>query len=319
MALVMEKLFLYCLCWSLGALLEQEDRVKFHHWLTERDNNHLMPTLEEEGDTIYEYYVNMHSLSWEKWRPPRWTYPLPAAGGSAKLDFSNLLVPTMDSTRAIYLLQNLHKQRKSVLVVGAEGTAKTSTNLMFLKTLPPETHVVKRINFSSATTPFMCQNAIESGLDKRGGKSFGPPGCKRMTIFLDDLSMPERNNWGDQPTLEMVRLVMEQSGFPFLDKDKRGEFKNCEDLQFVAAMGHPGGGGRNDIPNRLKRNFFMFNLVLPSITSINDIYGQMLKGRFSNSGFDEDVLGVVSQLTKATIQLWRSMKDKMLPTPAKLH
>lgn len=56
-------------------------------------------------------------------------------------------------------------------------------------------------------------------------------------------------------------------------------------------MGHP-GGGKNDIPNRLKRNFFIFNLVLPSITSINDIYGQMLRGRFKEGGFDQEVMKV---------------------------
>lgn len=37
----------------------------------------------------------------------------------------------------------------------------------------------------------MCQNSIEVELDKRGGKNFGPPGGKKMTIFMDDLSMPE--------------------------------------------------------------------------------------------------------------------------------
>ena len=36
----------------------------------------------------------------------------------------------------------------------------------------------------------------------------------------------------------------------------------------------------------------MFNLVLPSITSINDIYGQMLRGRFKAGGFDAEVMNV---------------------------
>ena len=130
--------------------------------------------------------------------------------------------------------------------------------------------------------------------------------------------MPEVNAWGDQPTLEMVRLIVEYGGFCFLDKDKRGDFKVCEDLQFMAAMQHP-GGGKNDIPNRLKRNFFIFNMVLPSITSINDIYGQMLTGRFPADKVPEETLKVVNNLTTATIQLWRTMKDKMLPTPAKFH
>ena len=36
---------------------------------------------------------------------------------------------------------------------------------------------------------------------------------------------PQVNAWGDQPTLEMVRLIVEWGGFCFLDKDKRGDFK----------------------------------------------------------------------------------------------
>lgn len=309
----MERIFLYCLIWSVGGLLEADGRVKFDAFLRTLDKSGMMPKC-GPGETIYEYFVTPETGDWLLWKPPVWNYP----AGQEKLDFSNLLVPTMDSTRALFNCTHMHKQRKAVCMVGGEGTAKTSTALMFFRTLDPNEMLVKRVNFSSATTPFMCQSAIEVELEKRGGRNFGPPGGKAMTIFMDDLSMPEVNTWGDQPTLEMVRLIVEYGGFCFLDKDKRGDFKVCEDLQYMAAMQHP-GGGKNDIPNRLKRNFFIFNMVLPSITSINDIYGQMLSGRFPVSKFPEDTLFVVKKLTTATIALWRTMKDKMLPTPAKFH
>ena len=311
----MERYFVYCLCWSVGALLEADDRLKFDEWLRSRDvDRSVMPRVERQGETIFEYFINPQTCQWEKWSPPTWTCPK-----DEKLDFSNLLVPTMDSTRAMYVIKHIHKQRVPVLVVGAEGTAKTSTQLMFLSSQDPSRMLTKRINFSSATTPGMAQYSIEAELDKRGGKNFGPPNGKKMTIFFDDVSMPEVNKWGDQTTLELVRLAVEYGGFCFLDKDKRGDFKTCEDLQYLAAMQHP-GSGKNDIPNRLKRNFFIFNLVLPSITSINDIYGQMLDGRFTaGAGFDAPTLDSVGKLTDATIQLWRVMKAKMLPTPAKFH
>lgn len=311
-SLELEKIFVYCICWSVAALLEAEDRQKFDQWLREKDTNNIMPKV-GEGETIYEYFVDPKTKEWKKWSPPSWSYPQ-----SETLDFSNLLVPTMDSTRALYIIQNIHKQKGPVLLVGAEGTAKTSTQLMFLATQDPNKMMTKRINFSSATTPGMAQYSIEAELDKRGGKTFGPPNGKKMTIFFDDVSMPEINKWGDQPTLELIRLTIEYGGFCFLDKDKRGDFKTCEDLQYLAAMQHP-GGGKNDIPSRLKRNFFIFNLVLPSITSINDIYGQMLDGRFTSADFDPPTLDSVGKLTSATIKLWRRMKLKMLPTPAKFH
>ena len=308
----MEKIFLYCLCWSIAALLEADDRRKFDQWLRERDSNSCMPAV-EEGESIYEYVVDSNTCEWKKWFPENWDYPI-----CEKLDFSNLLVPTMDSTRALYVIKHIHKQRGPILLVGAEGTAKTSTHLMFLSDQDPNKMLTKRINFSSATTPGMAQFSIEAELDKRGGKNFGPPNGKQMTIFFDDVSMPEVNTWGDQPTLELVRLTIECGGFCFLDKDKRGDFKTCESLQYLAAMQHP-GGGKNDIPNRLKRNFFIFNLVLPSMTSINNIYGQMLSGRFNETEYDSPTLESVNKLTSATIKLWRKMKAKMLPTPSKFH
>ena len=96
---------------------------------------------------------------------------------------------------------------------------------MFFDAMDAESMLIKRVNFSSATTSGMFQAAVEGELDKRGGKNFGPPSGKSMTLFLDDVSMPEVNKWGDQPTLELVRQLVETGGVCFLDKDKRGDFK----------------------------------------------------------------------------------------------
>ncbi|KAK0132521.1 Dynein heavy chain 8, axonemal [Merluccius polli] len=308
----LQRLFLFCLMWSLGALLELEDRDKLEAFIKEHSSKMDVPNTGPE-ETMFEYMVNSHG-EWDHWDNYVVEYLYPT---DHVPDYASILVPNVDNTRTSFLLETIAKQRKAVLLIGEQGTAKTVMIKGYTKKYDPETDLFKSLNFSSATEPMMFQRTVESYIEKRMGSTFGPPGGRRMTIFVDDINMPIVNEWGDQITNEIVRQMMEMSGMYSVDKP--GDFTTIVDVQLLAAMIHP-GGGRNDIPQRLKRQYTVFNCTLPSNTSIDKIFGVMGCGYFHECReFQLVITDMVRTLVSAGRILWQRTKVKMLPTPSKFH
>lgn len=310
----LERSYVFCLFWALGSLLELPERLKLQNFLLEKVPGLPYPPVDgSTTDTFYEFYVT-EGGQWAHWktRTPEWIYPQ-----NTSPEFSSIIIPTVDNTRMEFLIDVLSKQGKSVLLIGEPGTAKTVTIKKFLSQLNPEAHLYKNLSFASTTTPMIFQRTVESYVDKRMGSTYGPPAGKKMTLFIDDINMPEINEWGDQVTGEIVRQLIEWQGFYSLDRP--GEWTSILDLQFLGAMMHP-GGGRNDIPSRLKRQFVVFNCTIPSDVSVDKIFGTMLEGHFSKDrGFAQDVIDLARKLPTITRKLWQATKQKMLPTPAKFH
>eukprot|EP00930_Biecheleria_cincta_P050644 TRINITY_DN3582_c0_g1_i1.p1 TRINITY_DN3582_c0_g1~~TRINITY_DN3582_c0_g1_i1.p1 ORF type:complete len:2677 (-),score=555.77 TRINITY_DN3582_c0_g1_i1:255-8135(-) len=315
----------WCICWGFGGLLDPEGRkvfwAKFQEILTENKMKDTIPPC-QEGQTIFEWVPDWTDKSrpWKLWVPEEWKPP-------KILNFSALLIPTMDSVRAEYIVNIMADYEinrtppcfKSCMLIGAPGTAKTSTALMYTSRFSQDVMLSKRLNLSSATQPLGFQKSIEAEIERKTGKTYCPPGGKKMTVFIDDASMPLVNKWGDQVTNELSRQLIEMNGFYFLDKDKRGDFKSIEGLQYIGAMGIP-GGGKNDIPNRLKSKFMNFNMVLPSTVSVDNIFGSIMKAKFTTkAGAKQPIIDCSKKLTTATVDIWERVKNKLLPTPLRFH
>ncbi|VDN16293.1 unnamed protein product [Dibothriocephalus latus] len=206
----LEAFFVHQLCTLLEGLLMLENQVDA-----------------SKSETIFEYFVNT-SGNWVHWSSVLDPYNYPK---DSDPEFSSILVPNVDNIRTDYLIKLVGKQEKAVLLTGEPGTAKTVMLSNYMAVFSKETHTNKSFNFSSATTPALFQRTIESFVEKRVGTTFGPPGGKKMICFVDDISMPLVNEWGDQVANEIVRQAMEMHGFYSLEKP--GEFTTIVDVQVI--------------------------------------------------------------------------------------
>ncbi|XP_031445281.1 dynein heavy chain 5, axonemal-like [Phasianus colchicus] len=187
------RLFIFAVMWSIGALLEPDDRLKMELFLRKHSAVKELPPV-NGVETMFEFGIST-SGQWEHWskKVPEYIYPIDSVP-----EYTSILVPNVDSVRTDFLMYTIMKQGKAVLLIGEQGTGKTVMIKDYMSKYDPDVHLSKRLNFSSATLPNMFQRSIESYVDKRMGTTYGPPAGKKMTVFIDDINMPVINEWGDQ-------------------------------------------------------------------------------------------------------------------------
>uniref|UniRef100_H2ZRC7 AAA+ ATPase domain-containing protein n=1 Tax=Ciona savignyi TaxID=51511 RepID=H2ZRC7_CIOSA len=152
----LKRLFFFSLMWSVGAILELDDRAKLEEFIKNHENKLAIPPIQDD-ETIFEYMVGPlvnEEGQWEHWgkRVPQYNYPKDSVP-----DYMEILVPNVDNVRTDFLMQTIMQQEKGILLIGEQGTAKTVMIKGYSNRYDPEHHLSKALNFSSATTPNMFQ------------------------------------------------------------------------------------------------------------------------------------------------------------------
>ncbi|XP_041266334.1 dynein heavy chain 10, axonemal [Onychostruthus taczanowskii] len=315
---VLECIFLEALYCSLGASLLDAGRIKFDEnvkriscmTIVQGEDVLAKPgELPGQLSTLYDFHFD---VSQKKWVP--WMQLVPEYIHDPERKFLDILVPTVDTTRTAWLLGQMVKVKRPVVLVGESGTSKTATTQNFLSNLDKDLNLVLVINFSSRTTSMDIQRNLETNVEKRTKDSFGPPMGKRLLVFMDDMNMPRVDEYGTQQPIALLKLLLEK-GFMY-DRGKEMNIKFLRDLGFVAAMGKA-GGGRNEVDPRFTSLFSVFNVPFPSEQSLNLIYFSILKGHTAN--FNESISAISDKITQCTLELYKRIVTDLPPTPSKFH
>lgn len=188
---MLEPLLLFALTWSVGGTTTIEGQRKFDSKLKElmgRDNKFKYPN----NESCYKYCFNQQTKEWVLWTnlddKPFVIDP--------KLAYAEIIVPTFDSIRYKYVKKMLLENRKHVLCPGPTGTGKTvNINSLLNQEMPEEFSAIPMM-FSAQTSANQTQDTLDEKFEKRRKGIYGPPTGKKFIIFIDDLNMPKKEEYG---------------------------------------------------------------------------------------------------------------------------
>lgn len=166
-------------------------------------------------------------------------------------------MPTSETQSISFYLELLVALKKPALMIGLAGAGKTALVNGKLRSLPDNYNTCS-INFNYYTGSAEFQAVMEGQLEKKAGRNYGPPGAQQLVYFVDDLNMPQLDEYDTSTAVSLFRQYFEYQHWYDLSKLQLRVIQNC---QFISAM-NPTCGSFIINP-RLQRHFMVFAIGFP--------------------------------------------------------
>ena len=226
-----DALFCYAMMWTIGGSIADDKTVNYR-----KSFNAYMKGLSkavrfpDQGD-CYDFIYEPKAKDWVSWE----TYIKPYQPLAEQM-YQNIVISNMELERMKYILELHVARKKPVLFVGVAGTGKTTIVKDYLADMKAnnEDMISMSINNNNYTSSFALQNIIMSALDKRSGRTFGPPANKKCVFFIDDLNMPYVDTYDTQSAIMLLTQMLAYS--QVYDRAALEDKRDLVDILFTACM-----------------------------------------------------------------------------------
>ena len=311
----LEHVFAFCSIWAFGGAL-MDERTLPNRSLFNEMFLHIFPGVVrvEEGMSVFDYYIDPAQPAEERWVP--WANEIEeiAPVDSSHQGLNHLFVRTASTVCLSTLMKWLVLQGQPMMVIGPVGTGKTTIIQNTLREFKAndENLLYNYVSMHYYMDSKVLQNQVESALDKRSGRVFGPPGNKSMILFVDDLNLPYQEAYGTQTSIALLRQLM-TCGSVF-DRHDVSFRKEIVDLKYVGAM-NPKAGSLS-ISERAQILFSAIACTTPDDSQLYSIYASMLES--FNEACHERLGELLDSLTNATVSLYKKVTEKFLASATKV-
>jgi dynein heavy chain len=311
--LSLETAFVFCVIWGFGSVLTiSDDGIDYKKMFSDWFRGKLKVVKIPSRDTIFDYWLDPKTCKFDSWKAS------PAFSeiqfDSNVMNMADVTVPTAETASISYWLDLLVHGGFNVMLAGPAGTGKTQLVNGMLTHLNPENHVFATVNMNFYTSSAVLLNGLEAPLQKRTGSTFGPPGSAKMIYFVDDLNLPQVDNYNTQSAIALIRQHIDYGHW--YDTQKLS-VKTVDDCRYVSAL-NPTAGSFS-INGRLQRHFTTFAIGMPSASSLLTIYQTFLDGHLLSGGFNQSITMVSSSLIKGALAVHKDVSESFRKTAANFH
>ncbi|CAL4185259.1 unnamed protein product, partial [Meganyctiphanes norvegica] len=268
-------------------------------------------TLQPEHGLVYDFLYDKDANRWVPWYDTidKDRHIIPADATVSKL-----LIPTAETARQEFFLKTCLNHDVPLLLLGPTGTGKTAITNSTMAELPQDKFVINNITFSARTTAGQAQDIIMSKVDRRRKGVYGPAMGRKYVVFVDDVNMPQKEEYGAQPPIEFLRQWLDHKHF----YDKKDTSKiELVDSMFVGAMVPP-GGGRQSICGRFTRHLNVVSIDAFDDATLDKIFGAIVTWHYSTAE-DSAIQRLSRAIVTSTREMYKLSMSTFLPTPSKSH